>query len=227
VHFYPSDREAKKEILVRADRRLDYMKKIVLVCGGILVLSRTAPAQDLPKFDAFGGYSYIHFNQSQVGGNLTSNFSGGNGAVAFYPGKWLGIMGDFGSYKISSIKQGGASFDIDGSNISYLFGPRIRFGSRGVTPFAQVLFGGAHHGVLNATTAAVCAFQPTPCKITDSENAFAMTAEGGIDIKVARHFAIRGQAGYLMTRFPQGDGNGNQTRQTQNNARVSVGIVVH
>lgn len=203
------------------------MRKIVLVLGGILVLSLTAPAQDLPKFDAFGGYSYIHFNQSQVGGNLTSNFTDWNGAVAFYPGKWLGIAGDFGGYKISSIEQAGASFDIDGSNISYLFGPRVRLGSKGVTPFAQVLFGGAHHGVLNATTAAVCAPLAAPCKITDPENAFAMTAEGGIDIKVARHFAIRGQAGYLITRFPQGDGNGNRTRQTQNNVRVSLGIVVH
>ncbi len=36
------------------------MRKIVLLCGLLLALSLPAMAQDLPRFDVFGGYSYVH-----------------------------------------------------------------------------------------------------------------------------------------------------------------------
>jgi hypothetical protein len=207
--------------------RLVYVKRNVLLFGGILCLSVPAWAQDTPKFDAFAGYSYFHFNQSQSGGNATGNFNGGNAAAAFYPSKWLGIVGDFGGYQISSIKQAGTSSDLNGNVISYLFGPRIRFATGKVTPFGQVLFGGVRHGDLSFTTAGACAPYFAPCVAVAPESAFAMTVEGGIDINVARHFAFRGQGGYFLTRFPQGNGNGTSERQTQNNVRVSVGIVFH
>lgn len=199
------------------------MKRIVLFCAGTLVLSLSVQAQDLPKFDVFGGYSLFHFNQSQSGGNVTGNFQGGSGAAAYYPGKWFGIVGDFGGYKISKIKQGSFTGDLSGTAISYLFGPRIRFVNKSaVTPFGQILFGGVHHGVIDGTSAAICSPQPVPCKNSDPENTFAMAAEGGVDIKVARHFAVRGQGGYLLTRFKQDGG-----RQNQNDARISVGVVIH
>ena len=199
------------------------MKKIVLFCAGLLALSLSATAQDLPKFDVFGGYSYFHFSQSQTSGaNVTGDFNGADGSVAYYPSEWLGIVGDFGGNKISRVNQGGINSNIDGRVISYLFGPRIRFGSERVNPFVQVLFGGAHHGVLNDTRPDECAPLAAPCKNTDPQNTLAMTAEGGIDFKVARHFAVRGQAGYL-DRFPQGNGNGT----TENNARVLIGIVIY
>ena len=60
-----------------------------------------------------------------------------------------------------------------------------------------------------------------PPGVNFSENAFAMTAEGGVDVKVAKHVSVRGQGGYLMTRFSGGLSN------TQNNLRLSVGIVIH
>jgi hypothetical protein len=151
--------------------------------------------------------------------------------VAVYPTKRFGIVGDFGGYKVSKLRGnlGGGinSLEVDGTVFTYLFGPRVRFGNEAVTPFVQVLFGGAHLGDLSTSFAGVCSPNPTPCKIGDSENSFAMTAEGGIDIKLARHFAIRGQGGYLMTRFNEDQPNGGQARGTQNNARVSVGIVIH
>lgn len=202
------------------------MKKIVLFFAGTLLFSAAAPAQDMPKFDAFAGYSYFRFNQGN-GENVTGNFNGGNGALAYYPSKWLGVVGDFGAYQISSISQSGTSADIHGNVVSYLFGPRIRFVTGKVTPFGQVLFGGVRHGDLTSNSASACAPYTAPCLAMGPENAFAMTAEGGIDINVARHFALRGQGGYFLTRFPQDNGSGVRTRETQNNARVSVGIVIH
>ncbi len=198
------------------------MRKLVLLFGLLLALSLPAMAQDQPRFDVFGGYSYVHVSfKDGSAGNITSNLNGGSGAAAFYPSKLFGVVADFGGYKVSSLKQAGASLDVSGTVISYLFGPRVRFGSGGITPFAQVLFGGAHLGNITcSTTATGC---PSSGTVATSENAFAMTAGGGVDVKVARHIAIRGQAEYLMTRFKAASSTG--SGETQNNVRVSAGVV--
>jgi opacity protein-like surface antigen len=203
------------------------MRKIVWLCGVILLLSVPAMAQDLPKADVFGGYSYVHANfgtPSSGGGAITGNLNGGSGAVAFYPSKHFGIVGDFGGYKLGTLKQGSTSVSVSGSVITYLFGPRIRFGGEKATPFAQVLFGGAHIGNVTSTDPTVCDGAAS-CTVFASANAFAMTLGGGVDIKVSHHLAVRGQGEYLMTRF-SGEGSSGTTN-TQNNARISVGIVIH
>ena len=201
------------------------MRKIVWLCGVILLLSVPAMAQDLPKFDVFGGYSYVRVN---IEGDVHANLNGGSGAVAFYPSKHWGIVGDFGGYKLGTLKQGSTSVSVSGSVITYLFGPRIRFGGDKATPFAQALFGGAHIGDVTSSDPLVCGTAPS-CTAIGSANAFAMTLGGGLDIKVSRHLAVRGQAEYLMTRFKTGGGGGTGTgsAETQNNARISVGIVIH
>jgi opacity protein-like surface antigen len=199
------------------------MRKLVWLCGLFLALAVPAMAQDeLPRFDVFGGYSYVHFSISggATTGQITSNLNGGSGAAAFYPTEHFGVVADFGGYKFSTLNSSSGSLGVSGTAITYLFGPRVRLGHGGITPFAQVLFGGAHTGNITcSTTNPNC---PSSGTVSSSQNAFAMTAGGGADFKIARHFALRGQAEYLMTRFNQSGGTG-----TQNNARISVGIVIH
>jgi outer membrane protein OmpA-like peptidoglycan-associated protein len=61
------------------------------------------------------------------------------------------------------------------------------------------------------------------CTILPAQSTFALTAGGGADLRVHRHFAIRLiQAEYLMTRFPD-TSSGNSA--TQNDMRLSSGIV--
>jgi len=214
------------------------MRKLVWLCGLFLALAVPAMAQDeLPKFDVFGGYSYVRFND-HVGGGLGdfhSNLNGGSGSVAFYPSEHFGVVADFGGYKISTLTgsavtalAGANSIGVSSSAITYLFGPRVRFGHGGVTPFAQVLFGGAHVADITTNNSAACTTigATAPCTLTKSDNAFALTAGGGVDFKIARHFALRGQAEYLMTRFKEPNTT-TATRESQNNARISVGIVIH
>jgi opacity protein-like surface antigen len=209
------------------------MRKLVWLCGVILLLSVPAMAQDLPKFDVFGGYSYIHASFGSGGGssgsgNITANLNGGSGAVGIYPSKHFGFVADFGGYKLGTLKQGSASLAVSGSIISYLFGPRIRFGGDKATPFVQALFGGAHIGDVTCSTSVTGC--PSTGLVVPSANAFAMTLGGGVDIKVSHHLAVRGQAEYLMTRFKTGGGGGGTgtgSAATQNNARISVGIVIH
>jgi opacity protein-like surface antigen len=225
-------------ILVRAKLKNDecgslLMQKLVRLCGLLLALAFPAMAQDnLPGFDIFGGYSHVRFSIKGTGvpGQITSNLNGGSGSAAFYTSNRLGFIADFGGYKFSTLNAAGISFGIgvSGTGITYLFGPRVRFGRGGITPFVQALFGGAHNSDLTTSNTTLCNGSTPPCTVARSDNAFAMTAGGGVDFKIARHFALRGQAEYLMTRFKQGGTIvGTATTGTQNNARISAGIVIH
>jgi hypothetical protein len=160
-------------------------------------LAAPAKAQDeTPKAELYAGYNYVRV--SDLGTSF--NFNGGSGQFAYNANDWLGLVADFGGYYTSDGFHAGV--------LSYLFGPRINFrghGFRGhgnVTPFAQVLFGGAH----SIDTAPL--------------TAFAMTVGGGVDFKISEHFAIRPvQAEYFLTKFTDGANN------RQNNFRYGAGIV--
>jgi opacity protein-like surface antigen len=79
-------------------------------------------------------------------------------------------------------------------------------------PFGQVLFGGTH---------ASGSLAPGSSGIAGSSNAFAMTAGGGLDVGLTRHFAIRPvELDYYLTRFNNG------VNHHQNNFRFSAGVVV-
>ena len=159
-----------------------------------------------PKVDIFAGYSYLQANPGLPGVD-SFHLHGGNASAAYNITNWLGGVADFGGYTNGNILNSGAS----GTFSTYLFGPRVsyRHYSR-VTPFGQVLFGVAHANAAAFGT-------------TNAENAFAMTAGGGVDYKVLDHFAIRPfQTEYLLTRFREGTIPGTRN---QNNFRVSTGFV--
>jgi hypothetical protein len=104
------------------------------------------------------------------------------------------VVADFGGYH-EARPQGFPS----GNLVTYLFGPRVSYRKdERITPFAQVLLGGAYDTVV-------------------AKSALAIAPGGGFDLKVTPRVALRlGEVDYLMTRFGQ---------QTQNNLRVSAGIV--
>lgn len=166
----------------------------------------THAQESAPKFDVFAGYSYVQANPGVTGFD-SFHLHGGNANVAYNWKSWLGGVADFGGYTNGNILSSGAS----GTFSTYLFGPRVsyRHYSR-ITPFGQVLFGAAHANAAAFGT-------------TNTQNAFAMTAGGGVDYKVFDHFSIRPfQTDYLLTRFRE---NTLGTRN-QNNFRVSTGFVV-
>lgn len=174
----------------------------------VLALSAvSASAQEsAPKFDVFAGYSYVQANPGVTGVD-SFHLHGGNANVSYNITNWLGGVADFGGYTNGNILSSGAS----GTFSTYLFGPRVsyRHYSR-ITPFGQVLFGAAHANAAAFNTAG-------------TQNAFAMTAGGGVDYKVFDHFSIRPfQAEYLLTRFREGT----LGTRDQNNLRVSTGFVV-
>jgi len=192
------------------------MKRLALLCGAILLFAGLASAQDeAPKVEAFGGYSYLRVNPGFGAPGL--NFNGGSGSLAYNFNSWLGAVADFGGYHWSQSGE-------DATTVSYLFGPKVSFRSGPVTPFAQVLFGGAHlSGSASCDDDVVLGARIRAqgegifgCG-SGSDNAFAMAVGGGVDWNATDHIGIRLiQAEYLMTRF---------FSDTQNNARISVGVV--
>jgi opacity protein-like surface antigen len=189
------------------------MKLRVVVCllAFISFYGVAAHAQEGSKVDVFAGYSYVRDNPSTPGASGFS-LNGGTASVSYHVNGWLSGVADFGGYHNGNI----LGTNIDGTLSTYLFGPRVSYRRYGkITPFAQVLFGVAHaSGSLSGSTAT----------IVSSDNAFAMTVGGGVDYKLSHRFAIRPlQVEYLLTRFSE-TGNGSQS---QNNLRVSTGVVFH
>lgn len=171
------------------------MKRWALLCGVMLLSGVAVSAQDNPKVEVFGGYSYVHLSDSSV--DLSANANGGSGSVSFNPNNWLGVVGDFGGYEGS---QSGSSFNV----ISYMFGPKVAFRSSGrFTPFVQTLFGGARLSSGGF-----------------SENGFAMAIGGGADANLTPHIGVRViQAEYFLSKINDGGNN------RQNNVRISAGVV--
>jgi outer membrane protein OmpA-like peptidoglycan-associated protein len=177
-----------------------------------------------PKVELFLGYSYLRAVPAPAAGNRLVWLNGGSASIALNLNRYLGIVGDVGAFTNSQVRFTGAyssTIDVDNQDVAvltYLFGPRLSFRRhQRVTPFVQALFGGIH---ANQVTIANCTFS---CTLLPSETTFAMTAGGGLDIKLRRHLALRLiQAEYLMTRFTDyttGDTG------TQNDMRLSSGIV--
>jgi len=179
------------------------LKLLVSLLTVLSLFGATAHAHDTPKFDIFAGYSYLRLNP-RTAGVSSFNLNGGSASIAYNAKSWLSGVADFGGYNNGNILNTG----INGTLSTYLFGPRVSYRHFGrITPFGEVLFGVAH-----ASSAGT----------SGSDNAFAMTLGGGLDYKWSDRFAIRPvKLDYLMTRFSE-TGTSNQT---QNNLRVSTGIV--
>jgi hypothetical protein len=157
---------------------------------------------DSSKLEVYGGYDYVRFNvNADVTGQppfQTFNANGGGGQLVYNVDNWLGVLGDVGGYWATNATTHGAA-------VPYLFGPRANLRRGKITPFAQVLLGGV------VTSSGI--------EQSGWQSHFAMSAGGGIDIKVSRHVSIRPvQAEYFMTKIPDGLNN------RQDNFRLSTGI---
>jgi len=177
------------------------MRKLVALVAFLLAVSLLGAAQDYPRTELFGGYSYFH---SSFGGTGL-NFNGGSGSFNANLTPWVGLTADFGRYDNSHS-------GVSSTNFTYLFGPQFTYrGSDRFTPYFHILFGGSH---LSSS------FSTGISSSSDSSNAFALALGGGLDAKVSPHIAIRvAQIDYLLTKFRDDEDN------RQNNVRISAGIV--
>jgi opacity protein-like surface antigen len=181
------------------------MRIVVCLLTFLSLCGVAAQAQETPKVDIFAGYSYIRDNPSTAG---SFSLNGGNASVSYHFKDWVSGVADFGGYHSGSILGG-----TDGTLSTYLFGPRVSYRSfMHLKPFAEALFGTAHAG------------EGIAGGIHGTQNAFAMALGGGVDYRLTNRFSLRPlEVDYLLTRFNEGTPN----NQSQNNLRVSTGIVIH
>jgi outer membrane protein OmpA-like peptidoglycan-associated protein len=175
-----------------------------------------------PKVEVFLGYSYLRGVPTLSPGNRMVSLNGGSTSIAFNLNRYLGLVGDFGGFDASELQLTGAGAnrvaDTSGNAFTYMAGPRLSFRKYRVTPFAQALFGGIHASAvtLSNCAGALCASLPT-------EDSFAMTAGGGIDLRLHHRISLRlVQAEYMMTNFAN---LSTGVRDTQNDIRLSSGLV--
>ena len=181
---------------------------IVSLLAFATVLSLSAAAQELPKLDASVSYSYFRANPATSG---FSGFSlnGGSASGSYNFRDWLSGVADFGGYSVGSAN----GVSVNNHMLTYLFGPRLTYrGYRRISPFGHVLVGGARAGSGVFAT-------------SNSHTAFATAFGVGVDWHVRDRWSIRPlQFDYLLTHLPE---IANANNQTQNNLRVSTGIVFH
>ena len=185
------------------------MQKLLFVASLLLLLPLAAFAQDKPKVEVFGGYSYLRTDEDFLLDNL--DLHGWNTSVTGNINSWFGLKGDFsGHYNDYQISPG-VRADISGH--LFLAGPQFTHRKSDVwQPFVHVLVGAArqHISVPTATGRT---------KATDT--AFAMALGGGLDAHVAKHLAVRlFQTDYVLTTFDNGFDD------TQHNFRLSTGLVL-
>ena len=135
-----------------------------------LVIPASVMAQDSPKTELFGGYSYSHIEGT--------NLNGWNASIARNLTRHFGIVADFGgNYKSQSETVSGVNASARARLYSFMAGPRSysRINERW-TPFAHALFG-ATHASIKATGSA----GDTSVSLSESDTAFSMAFGGGID----------------------------------------------
>ena len=145
----------------------------------ILFLSVTVMAQDTPKAELFGGYSYAGNGANGFDASISGNLN-----------NWFGLVVDVGGQYTRLNDQG---FTEKIRTHSILFGPRFSLRGNRVVPFVHALFGFSHLRTETNEFGSLLSF---------SDSSFGMALGGGLDIKVNDKFAIRAlQLDYLRTRF--------------------------
>ena len=212
----------------------------------LLVAPTVAMAQEFPRAEIFGGYSYFHLDTQGVTGatldqicNTVSpgtcpagtfqvhpGFNGWNAAAQYNLNSWFGVKADFSGHYGTLVTANFPTqtvppvFRFSGPperSYNFLFGPAVTYRGHKYIPFAHALLGANHISFGNV---AVAPGLPGPTISLNSETDFAFALGGGVDFKVSRHFLVRaGQVDYLEV---SSSGNG---RGHQNNFRFSAGVV--
>ena len=144
-----------------------FRKALCSMCLLILA-SLSVLAQDVPKVEVFGGYTW-------AGGN----FHGWNASLTGNVTKRLGIMADFSGQYGSELA---GPILVNQNAHSFLIGPRFAFRGKRLTPFVYAMIGATRF-----QESATISGQ----RLSHSDTGFSSALGGGLDIKVNDHIAVR------------------------------------
>src|SRR5262249_20770525 len=148
----------------------------------------------------------------------------GAGAAANFS-KYFGVVGEFtaahGASGPVALFPGAPVVivipELDTTVRTFLFGPRVSYRHRYVTAFGHVLLGGANSKLRD---------EKGTSGFEESNTEFAMAIGGGLDVNVAKHFAIRAaQFDYVPIHSDVNRRVGGGTSSWLHNVRFQVGGV--
>jgi hypothetical protein len=182
------------------------MRRFHLIALLCVAMGRLAIAQDYPKAEVYGGYSYVNIDTNGVSSRQSAN--GWEASVSSSFSKWLAVEADVaGYYKTYSVNLsdlGLGTLDVKVSDYSYAAGPRIN-----IRPlFIHALIGGDH------LTGSTLGF-------SESQDGLAGAFGRGVEWGVSNHLAVRGSVDYAFSRHNIFGG----PSYTQNNVRAGAGLV--
>lgn len=192
------------------------MRKLLFITALLLALPLIGQAQEAPRVEIFGGYSYLRTDNNNNGGLTTvatdQDLNGFATSFTTNLNTWFGVTaevsGHYGSYNV-----GGLNVDQD----MYLFTAGPRFALRRyerITPYAHALVGVAR---TNLDAGSISTGVGT-ISTSINDSGFALVVGGGVDLNINELVAFRlFQADYVLTRL---------NNNSQNNFRASTGLVL-
>jgi len=184
------------------------MQKLFLIAALTIALPFIAQAQEAPRTEFFGGYSYMRLEDNGVDGQDRDlngyNVSGAVTVFKKYLSLKVDISGHFGDFLVNQVPR------IDQGQTLFLGGPQITLRkNERFQPFAHVLFGAARRKL-----------EADAIGLDLTDTGFAFAAGGGVDVStpLGKKVAVRlVQADYVRTRIND---------VSFGNLRISTGIVV-
>jgi opacity protein-like surface antigen len=138
------------------------------ILAALLAFGVAAPAaaQDIPKVEIGGGYSFLHDEETH------DALHGWLASVAGNVNPWLAVTAEFG---MNHKTDGGDHFDVN----AFMAGPRVSLRRSRAVPFGHVLVGAhhEHHGEGGA--------------FEEDETKFAWQLGGGVDVWFTPKAALR------------------------------------
>jgi outer membrane protein OmpA-like peptidoglycan-associated protein len=171
---------------------------LAVVCSVGTLAAAQDQAQPAPKWEIFGGYSFLYPNADlhallpggllPVSSPLESNPRGLGGSITYDFNRWFGLTLD-GSTHWGSGESSLAKKIDDASFTNISFGPKVTFRGKHVAPFLEVLVG--NHRLT-----------PDPLLMI---NKLGFMIGGGLDFKVSKHVALRlPRIDYVMSNYRYG-----------------------
>ena len=213
------------------------MKKALCVAFVLLCFVTLAAAQDVPKFEVFGGYGIQRLGYSDISAADLGGIFDYYGLVGIAEAKRFMYKGFVGSFTYNATDVFGieaefmynsgdilnADFDVEGTMVSakakysdfaFLVGPRFALRkSEAVTPFVHALVG-FDRAELSVEASALGASESQDL---GSDTGLGIALGGGLDVNVTPNFSIRViQADYYLT---------NHYDENMNNLALAFGAV--
>jgi len=227
------------------------LKKTITLISAVLLFAMVGAATDVPRYEVYLGYQYVRANQFNQASGLATNIGGydmhgGDGQFIYSFNHWLSFVGDAGGVNKPNIGIPGFALGVANTTAFVYGGPRFYYrrhhhGILGLTPFGEILFGGAFRHLSTEVTVLTSPDTPIPpisspfailfpgplavvnAELKTTQNAFSMKVGGGLDYRFNKHIGFRPvEVDYVLTRFPDPSTG---YRANQNSIAASAGFL--